>query len=53
MLSGDTIRKCTEECNLNVAASFFWRHKILDVLATAVSVGDLEGLIEADETFFR
>ena len=29
------------------------RHKILDTLAIAVDVGDLEGLIEADETFFR
>ena len=53
MLSGYTIRKCAEECNLNIATSFFWRHKILDALATAVGIGDLEGLIEADETFFR
>lgn len=53
MLSGYTIRKCAEECNLNIATSFYWRHKILDALATAVGVGDLEGLIEADETFFR
>lgn len=53
MLSGYTIRKCAEACNLNIATAFFWRHKILDALATAVGVGDLEGLIEADETFFR
>ena len=53
MLSGYTIRKCAEECKINIATSFFWRHKILDALATAIGVGDLEGLVEADETFFR
>lgn len=53
MLSGYTIRKCAEECQINIATSFFWRHKISDASATTVGVGDLEGLIEADETFFR
>lgn len=53
MLSGYTIRKCAEECQINIATSFFWRHKILDALATAIGIGDLEGLVEADETFFR
>ena len=53
MLSGYTIRKCAEECKINIATAFFWRHKILDALATAIGVGDLEGLVEADETFFR
>ena len=53
VLSGYTIRKCAEECEINIATSFFWRHKILDALATAIGVGDLEGLVEADETFFR
>ena len=28
MLSGYTIRKCAEECKINIATSFFWRHKI-------------------------
>ena len=53
MMAGYSIRKCAEICNINIATSFFWRHKILDALATAVGVGDLEGLVEADETFFR
>lgn len=53
MLSGYTIRKCAEVCQINIPTSFYWRHKILDALATVVGVGDLEGLIEADETFFR
>ena len=53
MLSGYTIRKCAEECKINIATAFFWRHKILDALTTAIGVGDLEGLVEADETFFR
>ena len=53
MLSGYTIRQCAEECKINIATSFFWRHKILDALATAIGIGDLEGLVESDETFFR
>ena len=42
MLSGYTIRKCAEECQINIATSFFWRHKILDALATAIGIGDLD-----------
>ena len=53
MLSGYTIRECAVECKINIATAFFWRHKILDALTIAVGAGDLEGLIEADETFFR
>ena len=53
MMAGYSIRKCAEICNINIATSFFWRHKILDALATAIGVGDLVGLVEADETFFR
>ena len=38
MLSGYTIRQCAEECKINIATSFFWRHKILDALATAIGI---------------
>ena len=53
MIKGYSLRRCAWECNINLATAFFWRHKILDALATAIGVGDLEGLVEADETFFR
>ena len=53
MMAGYSIRKCAEICNINIATSFFWRHKIMNALASFVNVGEVDGLVEADETFFR
>ena len=53
MMAGYSIRKCAEICNINIATSFFWRHKIMNALASFVNIGEVDGLVEADETFFR
>ena len=53
MMAGYSLRKCAEICHINLATSFFWRHKIINALASYVSVGTVEGLVEADETYFR
>ncbi len=53
MMAGYSIRKCAEICKINIATSFFWRHKIMNALASFVNIGEVDGLVEADETFFR
>ena len=53
MIEKKTIRQCAKECGLSVKASFNWRHKILDALQNMASNVNLNGIIEADETFFR
>lgn len=53
MMAGHSIRKCAEICEINIATSFFWRHKIMNALASFVNIGEVDGLVEADETFFR
>lgn len=47
-----SIRKSAEECNISIRTSFMWRHKILDALRLSNKT-QLEGIIEADEAYFR
>jgi transposase-like protein len=52
MARGMSIIKTAEICNLNKNTVFAWRHKILDALTRIIEDTSLEGIIEADETFF-
>lgn len=52
MLNGYSIRKSAKIVEINIATSFFWRHKILDCIRSFFGVGSVEGVIEADEVFF-
>lgn len=52
MLKGYSIRKSVKIVEINIATSFFWRHKILDCIRSFFGVGSVEGVIEADEVFF-
>ena len=52
MLNGYSIRKCAEIVEINIATSFFWRHKILNCISDFLGVGSVDGVIEADEVFF-
>lgn len=52
MIAGYSIRKSAEIVEINIATSFFWRHKILDCIRSFFGVGSVEGVIEADEVFF-
>jgi transposase-like protein len=47
-----SIKKSAEECHISIRTSFMWRHKILDSLRNSDKT-ILNGVIEADETFFR
>ena len=50
MLQGYSLRKITLEINICLKTAFDWRHKILNSLS--VKNANLNGVIEADETFF-
>lgn len=52
MMSGFSIRKSAEICEISKNTSFNWRHKILDALQNMQADILLNGIVEADETFF-
>ena len=52
MMNGLTVRKSAEICGINKDTAFIWRHKILDALQNMASGVNLDGIVEADETFF-
>ena len=53
MMHGMTVRESAYECRISKNAAFFLRHKILDALQEMQSRVKLDGIVEADETFFR
>lgn len=52
MINGYSIRKSAKIVEINIATSFFWRHKILDCISTFLGKGYVVGVVEADEVFF-
>ena len=52
MMNGFTVRKSAKICGINKDTAFIWRHKILDALQNMASDVKLDGIVEADETFF-
>ena len=52
MMLGLSVRKTAEMCGIHRNTAFIWRHKILDALRKRNADVVLEGIIEADETFF-
>jgi transposase-like protein len=52
MMNGLSIRKTADICGIHRNTAFLWRHKILDALQDVVENTILEGIVEADETFF-
>ncbi len=52
MILGYSIRKSAEMVGVCVKTSFFMRHKLLDAVRAYIGIGNLEGIIEMDETFF-
>jgi hypothetical protein len=51
MLNGYSIRKSAKLVEINIATSFYWRHKILNCISTFLGIGSVDGVIEADEVF--
>ncbi|MBQ7335566.1 MAG: IS1595 family transposase [Clostridia bacterium] len=52
MMQGMSIRKTAEVCGIHRNTAFYWRHKILDALQNMADNVTLNGIVEADETFF-
>ena len=52
MLNGFSVRKVAEECGIHRNTAFAWRHKILDAIKNMANDVILDGIVEADETFF-
>ena len=45
------LRKCTEICGINLTTAFEWRHKILGALQNMMAEGELDGVVQTDETY--
>lgn len=52
MMLGLSLRKTAMLCKIHRNTAFAWRHKILDVLQEMADGIVLDGIVEADETFF-
>lgn len=52
IMNGLSIRKTAVACGIHRNTAFLWRHKILDALQNMADDVTLDGIIEADETFF-
>lgn len=53
MLERKTVRETARTCGICTATAFTWRHKYLDALQAMMASVTLDGVIEADEAFFR
>ena len=53
MVIGLSIRKNAENVGVGVKTSFYMRHKILDCIRAFMGVGDVDGIVEMDETFIK
>lgn len=51
MLAGKSLRKIEKELSISLPTAFYWRHKILNAFMR-VGFDKLEGIVEADETYF-
>lgn len=51
-LEKKTLRDCAKECEISLDTAFKWRHKVLDALSQIHDAIQLDGVVEADETFF-
>ena len=52
MLESKVLRSSAKKCNISLKTAFRWRHRFLH-LPAMLKAQKLEGIIEADETFFR
>ncbi len=52
MINGFSVRKSANICGIHRNTAFAWRHKILGALQNMAESVVLDGIVEADETFF-
>lgn len=51
-MNGFSVRKTASICSIHKDTAFIWRHKVLDALQNMAKSVNLDGIIEADKTFF-
>ena len=51
LINGVSVRYAAEHCGIDKSTSFRWRHRFLHI-PSKIKAEHLEGIIEADETFF-
>ncbi|SQI02853.1 CDGSH-type zinc finger protein [Clostridium perfringens] len=51
MIIGLSIRKNADNIGVSVKTSFYMRHNVLDCIIAFMEVGDVDGIVEMDETF--
>ena len=51
-LEKKTLRECAKECGISLDTAFKWRHKLCDGLGQLHDSIELNGVVEADETYF-
>lgn len=49
---GLSLNKTAVQCHIHSNTAFYWRHKLLDALQSMANAVELNGIVEADETFF-
>lgn len=48
-----SLRAIAEKLSINLRTAFTWRHKILNALMTIDDDNSLDGIVQADETYFK
>lgn len=51
MLSGFSVRKSAKIVEVGVKTSFYMRHRLMDAVRNFMSIGNVSGVVEMDETF--
>ena len=51
MMKKYPLRKCAAVCGINLTTAFEWRHKILSALQNMMDEVELDGIVQADETY--
>ncbi len=52
MMNKFSLRKCADVCEIGLSTAFIWRHKILDALQNMHNAVTINGVAQADETYF-
>lgn len=52
MVRGFSLERCHSEVEISTRTAFFWRHKILFAISKILKNDMVDGVVEADETYF-
>ena len=52
LVRGFSLNRCHEEVGISVRTAFFWRHKLMRTNGKIMKSDQVDGVVEADETYF-